>query len=69
MGDTANYGESPEIYPIDTARMRGVVELAASKARWGRKLPKGHGLGIAMAYSFMSYTAAVIEVAVDARRA
>ncbi|MEB0137130.1 molybdopterin-dependent oxidoreductase [Actimicrobium sp. CCC2.4] len=65
MGDTSNYGESPEIYPIDTGRMRGVVELAAGKARWGRKLPKGHGLGIAMAYSFMSYTAAVIEVAVD----
>ncbi|MFT5961069.1 MAG: isoquinoline 1-oxidoreductase beta subunit [Burkholderiaceae bacterium] len=65
MGDTSNYGESPEIYPIDTGRMRGVVELAATKARWGRKLPKGHGLGIAMAYSFMSYTAAVIEVAID----
>ncbi len=65
MGDTSNYGESPEIYPIDTGRMRGVVELAASKARWGRKLPKGHGLGIAMAYSFMSYTATVIEVAIS----
>jgi isoquinoline 1-oxidoreductase beta subunit len=65
MGDTSNYGESPEIYPIDTGRMRGVVELAATQARWGRQLPKGHGLGVAMAYSFMSYTAAVIEVAVD----
>ena len=65
MGDTSNYGESPEIYPIDTGRMRGVVELAATKAGWGRTLPKGHGLGIAMAYSFMSYTAAVIEVAID----
>ena len=67
MGDTSNYGESPERYPIDTGRMRRVVELAAQGARWGRKLPKGHGLGIAMAYSFMSYTATVVEVAVDAK--
>jgi isoquinoline 1-oxidoreductase beta subunit len=48
--------------------MRDVIELAAAKgARWGRKLPKGHGLGLAVAYSFMSYTATVIEVAVDAK--
>ncbi len=67
MGDTSNYGESPERYPIDTGRMRRVVELAAKGARWGRTLPKGHGLGIAMAYSFMSYTATVVEVAVDAK--
>ncbi|MFT5642865.1 MAG: isoquinoline 1-oxidoreductase beta subunit, partial [Janthinobacterium sp.] len=67
MGDTANYSESPERYPIDTGRMRGVIELAAKGAGWGRTLPEGHGLGIAMAYSFMTYTAAVIEVAVDAK--
>ncbi len=65
MGDTSNYGESPERYPIDTGRMRRVVDMAARGAGWGRVLPKGHGLGIATAYSFMSYTAAVIEVAVD----
>jgi isoquinoline 1-oxidoreductase beta subunit len=67
LSDQVNYGESPERYPIDTARMRRVIELAATGARWDRKLPKGHGLGIAMAYSFMTYTAAAIEVAVDAK--
>lgn len=67
LADQVNYGESPERYPIDTGRMRRVIELAATGARWGRKLPKGRGLGIAMAYSFMSYTAAAIEVAVDAK--
>ena len=67
LSDNSNYGESPERYPIDTGRMRRVVELAAAGAKWGRKLPKGHGLGVAVAYSFMSYVAAVIEVKVDAK--
>ena len=67
LSDNWNYSESPERYPIDTGRMRDVIEAAAKGARWGRKLPKGHGLGLAVAYSFMSYTATVIEVAVDAK--
>jgi len=37
----------------------------AEKADWGRKLPKGHGLGIAAHRSFVSYVATVVEVAVD----
>lgn len=64
MSDTTNYGESPVLYPLDTGRMRAVVELATKEAGWGRKVPKGHGLGLAVAYSFMSYVAAVIEVVV-----
>ena len=67
LSDDWNYSESPERYPIDTGRMRDVIEAAAKGARWGRKLPKGHGLGLAVAYSFMSYTATVVEVAVDAQ--
>ncbi|CAG9179716.1 xanthine dehydrogenase family protein molybdopterin-binding subunit [Cupriavidus respiraculi] len=64
LSDNWNYTESPTLYPLDTGRMRRVVEEAARRAGWGRKLPKGHGLGIAIAYSFMSYVAAVVEVAV-----
>ena len=60
-----NYGEPPGAYPIDTARLRNVVTLAAEKAEWGRKLPKGHGLGIAAHRSFVTYVASVVEVAVD----
>ncbi|SIR76269.1 xanthine dehydrogenase family protein molybdopterin-binding subunit [Pseudacidovorax sp. RU35E] len=67
LGDQVNYGESPERYPIDTGRMRRVIELATAGARWGRTLPKGRGLGLAMAYSFMTYAAAVIEVEVDGK--
>lgn len=65
IDDHWNYSEDPKRYPIDTGRMRGVLEAAAKGAQWGRTLPKGHGLGLAFAYSFLSYTATVIEVAVD----
>lgn len=67
LSDSWNYNESPDVYPLDTGRMRRVIEEAASRANWGRKLPKGHGLGIAMAYSFVTYVATVVEVAVDAK--
>ena len=60
-----NYGDPWETYPIDTGRLRKVVELAAEKAGWGKKLPKGHALGIAAHRSFLSYVATVVEVAVD----
>jgi isoquinoline 1-oxidoreductase subunit beta len=55
-----------EQYPVDTARLRKVVELVAEKSGWGkRKLPKGHALGIAAHRSFLSYIATVVEVAVS----
>lgn len=59
-----NYGEDPSVYVLDTARLRGVVELAAKEAKWGREMPKGSGLGIAVHRSFVTYVAAVAEVTV-----
>ncbi|HET8995336.1 MAG TPA: molybdopterin cofactor-binding domain-containing protein [Acetobacteraceae bacterium] len=59
-----NYGESWDAYPIDTGRLRRVAEVAAEQAGWGRRLPPGHGLGIAAHRSFVSYVATVVEVAV-----
>ena len=63
--DPWNYGEPYSSYPIDTARLRKVVELVAEKGEWGRSVPKGHGLGIAVHRSFVSYIATIVEVAVD----
>jgi isoquinoline 1-oxidoreductase beta subunit len=60
-----NYGEPFETYPIETARLRKVTELAAAKAGWGKTLPKGEGLGIAAHRSFVSYIATVVHVKVD----
>lgn len=45
-------------------RYRGVLELAAHKAGWGRPLPAGVHRGIAVAQSFGSYVAEVAEVSV-----
>jgi len=59
-----NHGESPERYPINTGRLRRVIETVSREAGWGRKLPSGQGLGLAAHYSFVSYMAAVVEVAV-----
>lgn len=67
IGDKWNHGESPALYPIDTGRLRRVAETAAKAAGWGRTLPAGRGLGIAAHYSFVTYVAAVAEVAVDAK--
>ena len=65
LSDTWNHGESPERYPVDTGRLRRVAETVARESGWGRTMPKGSGLGIAAHYSFVSYVAAVVEVAVD----
>jgi isoquinoline 1-oxidoreductase beta subunit len=63
--DPWNYGEPYDSYPIDTARLRRVVEVVAEKGGWGRSIPKGHGLGIAAHRSFVSYIATIVEASVD----
>jgi isoquinoline 1-oxidoreductase beta subunit len=67
FSDGWDYGEDPRRYPYETARLRKVVEAAAKGIGWGRKLPKGQGLGIAAHRSFVSYTGCAVEVAVDAK--
>jgi isoquinoline 1-oxidoreductase beta subunit len=51
--------------PLDTARFKAVLELAAQKGSWGKPLPAGQGRGIACHYSFHSYVANLIEVTVN----
>ena len=55
---------SPNSPPLNTERMKGVLQLAAEKAGWGKPLPKGRGRGIACVYSFQTYVAEVAEVTV-----
>jgi isoquinoline 1-oxidoreductase subunit beta len=50
--------------PLDTARLKGVLKLAAERAEWGKPLPAGVTRGIAAYFSFESYTAGVAEVSV-----
>ena len=64
-GDDA---EENKTYPLDTARLRRVVEIAAEKSGWGKKpMGKGRGMGIAAHRSFLTYVATVVEVEVDSR--
>jgi len=62
-----NNGEPIESYPIDTGRLRHVIEVAAERSEWGRRMPRGRGLGIAAHRSFVTYVATVVEVEVDAK--
>jgi len=48
-------------------RHLNVLETAATRAGWGKKLPQGRGRGIAVHESFGSYIAQVAEVSVDAK--
>jgi isoquinoline 1-oxidoreductase beta subunit len=59
-----NYDGEARDHPVDAARFRGVIEAACSQAGWGRKLPPGEGLGLAVARSFLSYVAVVMHVRV-----
>ena len=64
--DYPNYGGSLDAYPVDTARYRRVIELAAEKSGWGKKkLGKGQGMGIAVHRSFLTYVATVVQVEVN----
>jgi isoquinoline 1-oxidoreductase beta subunit len=58
------FGEGPNAAPLDTARLKAVLQLAAEKAGWGKPLPEGEGRGIAGFFSFDTYTAAVAEISI-----
>jgi hypothetical protein len=62
--DYPNYGASLDMYPVDTARLRGVLDLVARNSDWGKPLPPRQGRGVAVHRSFLTYVAAVAHVAV-----
>lgn len=63
--DLWNYGDPVSTYPIETGRLRRVVEIATEQIGWDKALPKGQGLGIAVHRSFLSYIATAVHVVVD----
>jgi len=56
--------EGKSKFPFNSKRFKNVLTTTAKMANWGEKLPEGHGLGIAIHYSFYSYVATVVEVSV-----
>jgi isoquinoline 1-oxidoreductase subunit beta len=64
--DYSNYGAPYDKYPVDTRRLRRVLEAAGERSEWGKRKPgNGWGLGIAAHRSFKTYVASVVEVQVD----
>jgi isoquinoline 1-oxidoreductase beta subunit len=56
------------IPPFDTGRARGVLQLVAEKAGWGkRQMPPRTGMGLAFCYSHFGYVAEVIKASVNER--
>ena len=64
-----NYGAKWEEHPNDTARHKRVLQTVAREAGWGKKLPKGEGMGIAVHRSFLTYVASVVHVKVGPKGA
>lgn len=63
--DFWNYGEPYEEFPINTARLKNVIRVAAENAGWGKSLPSREGFGIAAHRAFASYVASVVHVKID----
>ena len=60
--------DEKERYPLDTARLRRVIDVAVEKSGWSkRSTGKGRGMGIAAHRSFLTYVATVVEVEVDSK--
>lgn len=66
IGSLVNYGAPLEEHPIDTGRLRDVIERVTAAAGWEKRhedLSRGYGLA---AYrSFLTYVAAVVAVVKD----
>jgi isoquinoline 1-oxidoreductase subunit beta len=66
----SNYGAPYDRHPVDTRRLRRVLEIAGERSGWAkRKSGGGRGLGVAAHRSFNTYVASVVEVDVDGRGA
>jgi isoquinoline 1-oxidoreductase beta subunit len=63
VGTAKEYGPF-DSYPVDTGRLRGVLEVAAKAGNWGQPVPAGEGRGLAVVRASASYLASVVHVAV-----
>lgn len=60
--DFWNYGEPMQEFPIETGRLAEVLNRAADGIGYGRDLPEGEGIGLAVHRSFVSYVGCAARV-------
>ena len=64
-----NHDQDQKRYPLDTARLRHVIETVAEKSGWARRAKgNGQGWGFAAHRSFLTYVAVATEVRVEGNR-
>ncbi|HSU55843.1 MAG TPA: molybdopterin cofactor-binding domain-containing protein, partial [Candidatus Dormibacteraeota bacterium] len=61
-----NYGKPLQDYPVDTGRLRRVVETVAERSGWANRKAQKRALGFAAQRSFLTYVAVVAEIEVSA---
>ncbi len=62
--DFWDYGEPYAEFPIETGRLAHVLNVAADGIGYGKTLPAGEGIGLAVHRSFVSYVACAARVKV-----
>jgi len=60
-----NYGEPLDLFPIDTKRLKNVLELVVESSGAEKSVAKNQGWGISVHRSFVSYVACAIKVQVE----
>jgi len=65
-----NHNQDQKTFPVDTARLRNVIDLVAQKSNWANRAKggNGHGWGFAAHRSFLTYVAVATEVKVEGGR-
>ncbi|MBM3783566.1 MAG: xanthine dehydrogenase family protein molybdopterin-binding subunit [Acidobacteria bacterium] len=64
-----NHNQTQKDFPLDTARLRNVIETVAQKSNWANRAKgNGHGWGFAAHRSFLTYVAVATEVQVEGGR-
>jgi isoquinoline 1-oxidoreductase beta subunit len=61
-----NYDQTYEEYPIMTARLKGVLRVAAEQSGYGKKLGSREAVGLAVHRCFTTYVATAVRVKVAA---
>jgi isoquinoline 1-oxidoreductase beta subunit len=60
--DFWDYGEQYAEFPIETGRLANVLQVAADGIGYGKSLPEGEGIGLAVHRSFVSYVGCAAHV-------